>query len=450
MLTHLSKYLHSHVTDDMLSRGKKIFHNKGVQLIEHNELYHQVIFRVKDDGNHVFHRVSIQKYNDPRLLSLQCGCSYNMSDICRHEAAAILQLLDMADKNMLGNRNVEYNQRHTVVKMKNIDLRTVKLLTSGKLFDEAENLLRSHKAIIHKASDERVEADLNIKGDAYTLVIQKNEERNFDTSCNCTETSHPLCEHKVLLFLQLLHAYGASYFDSIRNYDKEKNKLLQLYGYSLQDDLTGKFEFVYREGKPFLRVLDTNIKKVEIKPATEPLPKSMDVEPVTTKSTETNFPISNKAFKRPGIVFNFNQDFYPGFSIDAILGETTNEGMKYAGKVEALDFSKYVDTEGWIESDAQLLQSIRKMQKNEINKYVKRFSPFSMIWDSIMENDEAELADETRQHIAEFLLPRIQRLFIKYQDYPFLYILPDGKKFITANLHEINFSAEPIRPNFNV
>lgn len=47
---------------------------------------------------------------------------------------------------------------------------------------------------------------------------------------------HPLCEHKTLLFLQLLNAYGPFYFDSIRNWDKEKNKLLQIYGYSLSDD----------------------------------------------------------------------------------------------------------------------------------------------------------------------------------------------------------------------
>ncbi len=113
--------------------------------------------------------------------------------------------------------------------------------------DEAEKMLRLSKAAITKAADERVEAELIFNGTSYPLVIQKNEERNFDTSCTCAETSHPLCEHKTLLFLQLLNAYGANYFDSIRNWDKEKNKLLQIYGYSLNDDLTGKFEFTYKE-----------------------------------------------------------------------------------------------------------------------------------------------------------------------------------------------------------
>ncbi len=95
------------------------------------------------------------------------------------------------------------------------------------------------------------------------LFIQKNEERNLDTSCNCdSEEKHPLCVHKTIVLLQLLKQYGPTYFDRIRNWDKEKNKLLSLYGYSLEDDITGKFEFTYKDDKPFLRVLDTSIKRV--------------------------------------------------------------------------------------------------------------------------------------------------------------------------------------------
>ena len=168
---------------------------------------------------------------------------------------------------MLGNTNMQYNQRHTVAKMKHIELKMIKLLSSPGIYAEAENILRSTKANIIKAADERVEADLMIDGESFPLVIQKNDERNFDTSCKCGETEHPLCEHKTLLFLQLLDAYGANYFDSIRNWDKEKNKLLALYGYSLSDDLKGKFEFTYTDSKPFLRVMYTSIKRVSLNPA---------------------------------------------------------------------------------------------------------------------------------------------------------------------------------------
>ena len=49
------------------------------------------------------------------------------------------------------------------------------------------------------------------------------------------KSMHPLCEHKIVTYSSsCFKAYGPYYFDTIRNWDKEKNKLLQIYGYSLK------------------------------------------------------------------------------------------------------------------------------------------------------------------------------------------------------------------------
>ena len=205
-------------------------------------------------------------------MSLRCTCPYNLGDICRHEAAALLQLQDLIDKNIIGDNTIRYDQKHTVVKMKQIDLKTIRMLATAEVCEKAEIFLRTNKANILLAKDERVEARLDLNGESFPMVIQRNEERNFDTSCKCKEDTHPICLHKAILFLQLLNAYGSQYFDAIRNWDKEKNKLLGIYGYSMKDpDWEKKFEFTYKDGKPFLRVLDTSVKRVnqvveEIKP----------------------------------------------------------------------------------------------------------------------------------------------------------------------------------------
>ena len=54
---------------------------------------------------------------------------------------------------------------------------------------------------------------------------------------------------KLIVFLHLFYKHGPNYFESIRNWDKEKNKLLEAYGYSLNDDLKGKFEFNYKDNE---------------------------------------------------------------------------------------------------------------------------------------------------------------------------------------------------------
>ena len=448
-LPHLIKYVYNNGSDEVIRRGKKIHAMSFVELIEHDELMGSVVFRVKDDSYSTYYKVYIQKYADPKGISVRCSCPYNIGDICRHEAGALIHLQDMVDKNLLGSVDKQYHQLHTVAKMKHIDLKMIKLLSSPEIYSDAETMLRSNRANITKASEERVEAELNYEGESFPLVIQKNEERNFDTSCKCDESDHPLCMHKTLLFLQLLNAYGPYYFDTIRNWDKEKNKLLQIYGYSLADDLNGKFEFTYKEGKPFLKVLDPSIKRVvSTSSNTAPTQSSgmtnrqQPVEPVQI--------VEEASTKKLGIVINLNAKAYPHFLIDAVQGEADEALTKYLGRSEKLDLTKYVNTEVFSEEDKQLLQQIRKLQDSEINKYLNRNSPFSGIWENIIHTDGDELPDETKSLIAEYLHPKLKKIFEEQAASHFIFYLPEKKTFKSDQLINVGLSSQFIAPVFKV
>ena len=450
-LSHLVKYVYNNGSDEVIRRGKKIQSMGYVEMVEHDHLMGSVVFRVKDDSYTTFYKVHIQKYADPKTITVRCSCPYNLGDICRHEAAALLRLQEMVDKNMLGDANISYNQRHTVAKMKFIDLKTIKLLSSPAIYDKAELVLRGTRATINKAADERVEAVLEYEGQSFPLVLQKNDERNFDTSCKCDETEHPLCVHKTLLFLQLLNAYGPYYFDTIRNWDKEKNKLLQIYGYSLDDDLTGKFEFTYKEGKPFLKVLDTSIKRVAA-PVTTTVPRPAETIAAVAEEKETPpaVQVTDQPVKRLGIVFNFNSKSYPYFTVDAVQGDADEDNKQYTGKTEKIDLTKYVNTELFDEGDKQLLQQVRKLQAPEINKYLDRNSPFTGIWENIIHTDSDELPEETKSLMAEYLQPKLKKLFEEQAANHFIFYLPEKKIFKTENLRGVTVSNQFIAPVFKV
>jgi non-specific serine/threonine protein kinase len=448
-LSHLIKHVYNNGSDEVIRRGKKIQAMGFVELVEHDQLMGSVVFRVKDDSYSTFYKVYIQKYADAKTISVRCGCPYNLGDICRHEAAALLRLQEMIDKNMLGNASIHYNQRHTVAKMKHIELKMIKLFSSPGIYEQAENILRTTKANILKAGDERVEAELEYDGQNFPLVLQKNDERNFDTSCKCDEAEHPLCEHKTMLFLQLLNSYGPYYFDTIRNWDKEKNKLLQIYGYSLDDDLKGKFEFTYKDGKPFLKVLDTSIKRVTA-PAGVITRSSESFASTVAEPEKEETVIPEQPEKKLGVVFNFNAGTYPYFTVDAIQGDTDEENKKYVGKTEKLDLAKFVNAEVFSEDDKQLLQQVRKLQVSEINKYLDRNSPFSGIWENIIQTDGDELPEETKSLMAEYLQPKLKKLFEEQAANNFIFYLPGKKVFKTENLKETELSDHFISPVFKV
>lgn len=445
-LSHLLKFIYNSGTDEVIRRGKKIHAIGFVEFLEHDELLHAVTFRVRDDNYNTYYKVNIQKYQDPKTLAVRCTCPYNLGDICRHEAAALLQLQELLDRNILGERGIVYHQRHTVVKMKHIDLKTIRMVCSPEIYQEAEQYLRTQKANIVQAKDERVEALLEWEGQSYPVVIQKNEERNFDTSCKCEESKHPLCIHKVVVFIQLLNAYGANYFDTIRNLEKEKDKLLQIYGYSTKDpDWEKKFEFTYKDGKPFLRVLDPTIKRVQV-PSLPVKPRPEIVRKVQEDPTPAPVMLSGR---RLGIVFNNNQKSFPGFTLDLVMGETGDDGG-LVGKVEKLDLAKFVPTDGLSDEDMSILQQARKLQPSEIDKYLSRNSPFSGIWENIIHPEDGDTPLDTKLLIMEYLLPKFRKLFRETGAGIPLYILPKGKSFVTSHLVQITAATDLMRPSFRV
>lgn len=442
-LPHLLKYVYTHGSDEVIRRGKKIHAIGFVELVEHDDLFGSAVFRVKDDGYATFYKVYIQNYKDPKTVSLRCACPYNLGDICRHEAAALIRLQEMIDKGQLVADDVAYDQRHTVAKMKTIDLRTIQLLSSHDLVSEAEEYLKKEKPVIETAVDETVKAKVKIENETYSVIIRRNEERNFDTSSDYEDKEHLLSLPKVMVFLHLLQTKGQHYFETIRNWDKEKNKLLEAYGYSLNDDLSGKFEFSYKDGKPYLRVLDRNIKRIAT-PAPLPVQRFEKTETVV----EEELPVKQVITKRLGIVFNFNKTAYPFFAIDLVEGEMDEEG-NFAGNAQKLELGKYVETEQYSDEDKNLLQLVRKLQDAEINKYVSRNSPFAGFWENIIHHEDDELPAETKNLIAEYLLPKIKKLFIDTVSAP-VFCLLKSKAFKTANLQKTEVSSNHLAPHFNI
>ncbi len=453
-LPYLIKHIYNGGSEEVIRRGKKIHTLGNAELIEHDELMGNVTLRVKDDTYATFYKVYITNFKDEKNIGLRCTCPYNLSEICRHKAGAMFQLQEMLDKNMLGDKEMLYNQQHTVIKMKQLELKLIRMLSSAESYAEAEEFLRSNKANIIDAKDERVLAEVDLKGKKWKVLIHKNEERNFDTSCDdLRETKYPLCTQKIIVLLQLLNSYGPNYFDSIRNWDGVKNKLLSIYGYSLDDDLTGKFEFTYQDGKPFLRVLDSSIKRVTTPTTPEPrLRAAWEELPVATKPETENIVEQQpkKSEMKLGVVITTNQTQYPYLQIEAIQGEPADDFSKYAGKVEKLDLNKFVNTEVFSEDDKILLQQLRKLMPVEVNKYLTRNSPFSGIWDNIIQQYNDDLPEETKHLINEYLQPKLKKLFSELHSSNFSFYLPSKKPFTTANLKRAELSNEFIAPEFLV
>src|SRR5690606_21981967 len=122
---------------------------------------------------------------------------------------------------------------------------------------------------------------------------------------------------------------------------------------------------------------------------------------------------------------------------------------RFAGKVEKLDISRYVETEKLSEEDRQMLAALRKLQENEINKYISRNSPFAGFWENIIHHEDDDLPGETKELMAEYLLPKLKKLFAESENRR-VFMLPQGKPFKTSNLEPLQLSITEAEPRFIV
>jgi non-specific serine/threonine protein kinase len=449
------KYIYNNGTDEVVRQGKRIFLTGGAELIHADPLLKTVTFQVKSDTHANTYRVVINKYNDPNAISVRCQCSYNLGEICRHEAAALFQLQDLIDKNFLEESEAHYNQQHTVVKMKNIDLKVIRLLSSSEIFLEAESIARHHQAAIIRAADECVEATMVYEGKTWPLTIRRNDDRNFDTRCICEEKMHPLCKHKTALFLQLIDAYGPHYFDTLKNWDKEKNKLLSQYGYSLKDPIDGKFSFTYVNGKPFLRVLDTSIRKInqEQPVALASVPRTMSSVRSFPVKEEMPTDTDNKQAavnRRVGVVFNNSKKDFPYLEINLVQGEVNEEQDTFISLIRKIELGRYIDYFAFSHPDRELISQLKKLQPSELNKYLNRNSPFAELWENIYLEDGENLPEDTRRLILEYMFARIKRLWPVLMKKKLIFWQRESAGLRTGALEPLVIKEDPVIPELRV
>lgn len=446
MPTTLIKYIYSNATEEVVRRGKKIHAMDRVAFIEHDPLLHSISFKVRDDVYATQYTVQIHRFNDLKAINLRCSCTYNVGRMCRHKAAALFYLQTLLAQNKLSQTQQIYDQAATNITLNPFNVKTIQLLCSNQTYTQAQQFLRLHKANIISTEKEHIKAIVTINEKEYEIRIERKEGNHFNTHCACnSESHHPLCIHKAIVLFQLFHTHGAAYFSSINDWKEQKNQLLQAYGYSLEDDLTGKFEFTYNNGKPFLRVLDTSLKR---KPSNSSIDFALSNN-ATDVVEETSKPTEQTKLKL-GVVINLNCIEYPYFRIDAVQGEVDEDNTQFINKVQRVDFGKVVNTNLLDEQDKILLQQLRKLQAIEIHKFLDRKSSFAGFWQNVKHASGKDFSSETSTLIIEYLHPKIKQLCVELQQSPFVFYLPEGKTFTTQHLQKINISAFFLHPTFKV
>ncbi|MBX9448963.1 MAG: DEAD/DEAH box helicase family protein [Taibaiella sp.] len=424
----LLKHIYNNASDDVIRRGKKIFHTSGASLVEHDLLTEKVVFRVRNDVYETNYRVVINNFIHTDKLNTRCLCPYNMGIVCKHEAAALLQLNELLQSGYFEQINITYDQAHTLLRMRHISDQHLKMFTSEDIRREARKILTGKGSVkVLLAADDKVVADIKDKGKVFQVTLAQNEERYFDTICSCEESRHPMCAHKLALFEMLLEEHGANYFSTLRNWDKEKNKLLALYGFSLEDDLKGKFEFAFIDGKLTMRVMNAGIKKL-----TDPQHPSNKLK----KEQEEEIGENQQLI----LVIRKEEDFYPHFgAVVATCGFSNDQPKGMLSYPSLLQIQNYI---GFSDEQKNIAVAVSKISKQELLKAIKRDMPFGEFVSNLEGDLRKEPGAELSAQVWDYYWPKFSKLFELHKDFDKAFITRDWNQpeLKTSGLMPVRFS----------
>ena len=429
-LPPLLRHIYSHGSDEVIRRGKAIHADGGVSLLDRDPAIGQVRFRVRNDQYHNYYTVTVAAFlGEARDITLRCQCPYNLGDICRHEVAVLFTLDNMVQGGFFKDADLTYDQRHTVLRLRPVSEGSLRIYATEDRMEKAAALAPS--VVLSRSEGGRVDGTVMEDGQTFPVAVRLNDERYFDTSCSCDETATPLCVHKAALILHTLDTVGAAAFAPSRAPDELKSRLLAQYGYTLDDDLTGKFAFTTENGKIFLRVLDSSIKKVAA-PSPPAGPAVAEVEPAEDT-------------RAIGVVVEAGAQPFPDVWFTAIAGEADEERSRFTGPIARLQPADALPASA-TDEDRETLALLRKLTPEETFKYLRKALPFADFYDDYRSVLTDDAPPDVHEAMWEYLLPKYARLAALSASRSLTFIKPRGEILVSSSLHHIRFSEAPAEP----
>ena len=253
-----------------VKKGFKLFNDHSIEINEYHEgtnTYHVDVPSQSDE--YVIYSVIISFSGSS--VEDDCDCpAYEKASSCKHIVAAIIEILyyetdyDTEDIKQLVMQNKiaepsteKLRSAAPVISITNraISENDWRSFTAQpeRAFANAYGLsgyVTSSRQIINKIkliAENKEEASWNFEFKAdrstiYSPEIRYDRNDKFQYKCTCVTRSH-MCSHVKAAFDWLEYTYGDDYFVGLKDWSKEKAKLLELYGLKPDDEETKQIEF---------------------------------------------------------------------------------------------------------------------------------------------------------------------------------------------------------------
>jgi hypothetical protein len=441
----LDKFLKGNSLPKIIVRGKQMLENKGVTIDKViTDSNGEGIFKVKSETTAQQYNVEIKNWNNGVIVT-KCNCDYDWGGICKHRVASILALKEYLKINpKIEAFKPKFVTAEQIVRISAFDDFSLKQLATEADWKFRNALVQTD---IKHALNGVAETEVKHGNATYQVRIEKLRYNNeFLTTCNCNlSIEAPLCIHKLSSLIAIRNAYGpVNPFERMRDYSEEKKKLLTEYGFTIEEDISGKFDFkIASSGELQLIVLDKSIQKL---------------------SEYQNWRVINNAIFRPAdasyllntvetdadskrqliYVIHFEgEQFLNDITIDVLSAKIGKQGkISFVKPLEASNFKDFPDMS---ESDSKLIALISSISGEGIQSYAKRKDLRLPYFSDRLSKEE--VSADTLPIIEEYINKQLDRI-IQLLQTKLLFNSKTSYVSSQADLTPIEISPEKVLPHF--
>ncbi|QQS31076.1 MAG: DEAD/DEAH box helicase [Sphingobacteriales bacterium] len=346
-------FISSFADKKTFDKGRRIYESNSFTLKKFDSTNYTATYSVESDSFfNKNYKVVIKNFLNPDEIEVNCNClAADTQLVCKHGVAALMDLgvRLLTFKSNVAEKAEIYKEGNVLLNMSAIDEKILKRYISKDDWIKVRQLAYGLRAKIEMEINQTVSASLSYKNELFNITIQKISDQQYATSCNCIESQNTLCLHRAVVFMQLYYSKGPYAFEHMKDWTERKNKLLADYGFSLEDDLTGKFSFFFDNENLKMKVLDKSLIKLkEIPVLTQnknnlsphlkkiELPVKAALNPLNKGEKDLRFPEPDKF--GIGYVFDLRTANmkYPYFGLTPITGKIGPNGDRLISHISSM------------------------------------------------------------------------------------------------------------------
>ncbi len=381
-------YLKRSASTTIKNRGKSIYKSDNWRVITSSRKDETAHLKVSNAT--AYDEYDVRVYNIfTKKISSTCTCPYDWGPVCKHQVAALMvlendfdELFELPEEEVevegeevedtevdeIPTKAKQPGDNKTIVKLTKISHLINYANTSGKLVSKAETYLKFGYVEKLEVIDAKVTVEVFDGVKWYKVSIERKDNSELETNCNCDNNEYKLCEHKIASLLFIRKLKGEYVFEQLKDHSNEKKELLAEYGFTLEDKWQDKFRFTFQNGRLSLRVLDKSIQKITSK---------NEWLRVSKKLANTAFPVellnslnTTKGWNAEwemGYGFYFSKDKeIPDISIIRLVGKVNDDGNRFKSGLK--DFNEVV---------SEILPP-QDETSYQINYYLNKISKYSI------------------------------------------------------------------------